>query len=39
MNTLHRESIEQALALEDEQAEKPEVITQRITSYIDSIDE
>ena len=38
MNTVHRENIEQALALEGEQAEKPEVITQRITSYIDSID-
>jgi uncharacterized radical SAM superfamily Fe-S cluster-containing enzyme len=38
MNTVHRESIEQALALEGEKAEKPEVITQRITSYIDSIE-
>ena len=39
MNTVHRENIEQAFALEGEQAEKPEVIPQRTTSYIDSIDE
>ena len=39
MNTVHRENIEKALALEDQQAEKPEVITQRISSYIDSIEE
>ena len=39
MNTVHRETIEQALALEGEHTEKPEIITQRITSYIDSIDE
>jgi uncharacterized radical SAM superfamily Fe-S cluster-containing enzyme len=39
MNTVHRENIERALALEGQQAEKPEVITQRISSYIDSIEE
>jgi uncharacterized radical SAM superfamily Fe-S cluster-containing enzyme len=39
MNTVHRENIEKALALKDQQAEKPEVITQRISRYIDSIEE
>jgi uncharacterized radical SAM superfamily Fe-S cluster-containing enzyme len=38
MNTIHRERIEQALAIEGQQAEKPEMITERITSYIDSIE-
>jgi hypothetical protein len=39
MNTVHRENIERALAIEGEHTEKPEVITERISSYIDSIEE
>lgn len=37
MNTVHRQSIEEALALKDEEAEKPEVIQGRIESYLDSL--
>jgi hypothetical protein len=38
MNTLHRESIEERLALADQEAEKPEVIQSKIVEYIDSIE-
>ncbi|MHA1804545.1 MAG: radical SAM protein [Promethearchaeota archaeon] len=37
-NTLHRENIEKRLALADQEAEKPEVIQNKIESLIDSID-
>jgi uncharacterized radical SAM superfamily Fe-S cluster-containing enzyme len=39
MNTVHRENIERQLALQDEEAEKPEVIQGKIESYLDSIEE
>ncbi|MBD3193532.1 MAG: radical SAM protein [Candidatus Lokiarchaeota archaeon] len=39
MNTVHRENIERKLALQDEEAEKPEVIQQKMESLLDSIKE
>ncbi len=37
-NTLHRPRIEKALAIKDQETEKPEVIQSKIESYIDSMD-
>jgi uncharacterized radical SAM superfamily Fe-S cluster-containing enzyme len=37
MNTLHREKIEQALAIQGEQAEKPEVIQAEIEELLDTV--
>jgi uncharacterized radical SAM superfamily Fe-S cluster-containing enzyme len=37
-NTIHRERIERALAIPGKEAEKPEIITEKITSYINSIE-
>jgi len=39
MNTVHRENIERQLALQNEEAEKPEVIQGKIESYLDSIED
>jgi hypothetical protein len=39
MNTVHRQNIEEALALQDEEAEKPEVIQSRVEKYLDSLKE
>ncbi|MBD3256287.1 MAG: radical SAM protein [Candidatus Lokiarchaeota archaeon] len=38
MNTVHRERLELAHALKDEKTEKPEVITERVSKYIESIE-
>jgi uncharacterized radical SAM superfamily Fe-S cluster-containing enzyme len=39
MNTVHRASIEEKLARKDMEAEKPEEITNRITNYVEKMDE
>ncbi|MHA1301973.1 MAG: radical SAM protein, partial [Candidatus Helarchaeota archaeon] len=38
MNTIHRERIEKALAIPGEKTEKPEVITERITNYVNNLE-
>ena len=39
MNTVHRGRLELAHAIKGETTEKPEVITERITKYVETLEE
>ena len=38
MNTVHRERLELAHAIKGEETERPEIITERISKYIETIE-